>query len=79
MTKEQEAKQRAKISAWQKEGATKEALRKQRNHHLIHLGLAVIDMIRKEKLSIEDVLKHVEILKQDDSKALIEMEIAEKE
>lgn len=75
MTPDEEAKQRAKIMQWQKEGASKERLRKLRNHLLIHAGLATIDMIRKDKLQLETLLRHVPIEKQDDLKSLIEVEI----
>ena len=75
MTPEEEAKQRAKIIEWQKEGASKEKLRKQRNHLLIHAGLASIDMIRKDKLDLETLLQHVPIEKQDFVKETIKAEL----
>lgn len=57
--------QKKQIAEWVKEGSTAGKNRKERNHALIQMGLAVQAMVEKKEIDPKSVLRHVIINKQE--------------
>lgn len=57
--------QRDRIAGWVREGKQVELKRKERNHALIHLGLAVLAVTQKGGIEIESLLPHIPENKHD--------------
>jgi len=52
--------QRERIARWVREGRDAERSRKERNHVLIHLGIAAMRMVKSGERELVDFLRHID-------------------